>query len=261
MRVYSELLAVLCSVLPVERRDTRYLLREQRAEAVYDVNNVHRRLPEQVERNADIRLLRIGDSHYIAGNFVALCNGVLDNVDSGRDLVDICGNADNVDRAFSTGLDVLLVVASANVRHYGDLEIGVVVAYYRADILVVAELPLAEILYVEHLLISLIAELHNVHARLDVGLIQILYELVRETEIIHQTSVAQGRVNYLYIRSVIHQLYYFFHDHCPFIFSFALALLCFYAFALFISKAINDDIIHLLFRFVKGDSEIFSGNL
>ena len=93
-------------------------------------------------------------------------------------------------------MDIVAEIAAANVRHYCDLEVGLVVADYCADIVIIAELPLAEILYLEHFLGSLIAELHNVNAGLYVSLVQVLYEFVGEPEGVHQTAVAHCRVNY-----------------------------------------------------------------
>ena len=93
-------------------------------------------------------------------------------------------------------MDIVAEIASSHVSHYCDLEIGIVVAYHSTDILVIAELPLAEILDIEHLLGRLITELHNVHACLYIGLIQILYKFIGKSERIHKTTITQRCVHY-----------------------------------------------------------------
>ena len=68
----TQLLAVLRCELAVQCCDTSNLLREQRTEAVNDVNYINRRLAQKIQSHLDISFLTIGDSHDVAGNLVAL---------------------------------------------------------------------------------------------------------------------------------------------------------------------------------------------
>ena len=127
---------------------------------------------------------------------------VFDHFQRGGDGVDIGCHAYHVDDALGTRLDVAPEVGSSHVRHDGDFQVGVVFANDGADVLVVAEFPLAELVGGEDVLRRLVAEFHVVHARLDVGEIQRADEFVVKIEIVHQTAVPDGRVQHLDVGSV-----------------------------------------------------------
>ena len=119
----------------------------------------------------------------------------------------------HIDYRFFFGNDLLFEVDPAHVGHYADEHIALVFADYSADILFVAELPLAELRGIEHLFRHLIAELHYVYARGDIGLIERLYEVIFEVERIDYSSVAEGGIEYFNALAERLKISYVFHKY------------------------------------------------
>ena len=73
--------------------------------------------------------------------------------------------SDEIYRALRLGSDIFLVVAASNVCHDGEFEACVLVFDDDIeDVLIDRELPLAELIHIEHCLISSVADFHIVNA-------------------------------------------------------------------------------------------------
>ena len=77
---------------------------------------------------------------------------MLDHLDCRRHRVDIGRNPDQINRAVAALADVALKIASSDVRHDGDLQIGVVVPHDAVNVLVGRELPFSELLRIKQVL-------------------------------------------------------------------------------------------------------------
>ena len=196
VRVDAKLLIVLVGVFLVERANALHLFRENRAVAVNDVNAVGGRLANHVQGNLYVAFLRGADGHDVAGNFVALLFGVLDDFQCSWNLVNVASHANQVYGAFALGANVFLKVAAAHVGHDGklDLFVGVFANHFK-DVVVVAEFPLAEFGFVKNFLRGFISNFHIVNAGRDVGLVKFLDKFVSEHKIVDNSAVAEGCVN------------------------------------------------------------------
>ena len=99
-------------------------------------------------------------------------------------------NTHQVDYAVFSVQDILLKICPSDICHYRYLHVRLIVSNDIADVLLITELPLAELLRVKNLLRCLISKLHIVNACLDVSKIQISYKFIRKGEIIHQTTIS-----------------------------------------------------------------------
>ena len=86
--------------------------------------------------------------------------------------MNIARHTHHIYHAFALGQKVGLEITAANVCHDRDLHVGIVCADDRADVLLIAELPLAVFILVKDLFARLIAELHIIYAGSDVRLVK-----------------------------------------------------------------------------------------
>ena len=141
---------------------------------------------------------------------------MLNHFDGRRHGVDIGCNADKINRAVAALDNVALVVGASDIRHDRNFQIGIVVADDIIDILIAAELPLAELLRVKQISRCLIAEFHVIDASFLICLVQVTDKLVGEVKIVAQAAVADGRVHDTDILTECHQISSFCHCLVPF---------------------------------------------
>ena len=122
---------------------------------------------------------------------------MLYHFDRRGNLMDVARHTHHIYHAFALGQKVGLEITAANVRHDRDLHIGVVCSDDRANVLLVAELPLSEFALVKDLLACLVSEFHIIYTGSDVRLVKSGDELVRKFKIIAKTAVAESNVKNL----------------------------------------------------------------
>ena len=116
--------------------------------------------------------------------------------------MDVERHADHVQHALLLGQDVGPPVRLAGVGHRRELQRRGVVADDAPHVVLVAELPGAELVAGEELLRGLVADLHVVDAGLDAGLVDGLDEAVVERVIVDQAAVADRAVEDLQLRAI-----------------------------------------------------------
>lgn len=193
------------------------LLAVERAETVHDEDDINRCRGEHLEGLIDFGVLDGGDGHEVAGGLIAFFVRALDHVHRFGDLVHITGHPDHVQDALILGKDVGLPVALAGIGHHREFQAGclrVVVAGDAADILLRTAAEWTVLVLREKAPGVLVSDLHIIDARLNAGFVDRLDEIVVELMVVDETTVADGAVEHLQLRSVRHPGG--FHAHAPF---------------------------------------------
>ena len=118
--------------------------------------------------------------------------------------MDVGGNSYHVDDTVLLVNDIVLVVATTNIRHDGNLHIRIVFSDNRADIFLITEFPFAEFVHIEKLLRGFVTKLHDIHSRLDIGAIEGVDKLVGKHKTVHESSITNGCVQHTDIRADCH---------------------------------------------------------
>ena len=129
---------------------------------------------------------------------------MLDHLNCRRHRVDIGRNPDQINRTVAALADVALEITSSDVRHDGDLQIGVVVPYDAVNILIGRELPFSELLRIKQILRCAVTDFHIIDTGCQIRLIQLAHELIREEKVVHQSTVPHRAVQNRNVRTEIH---------------------------------------------------------
>ena len=121
MGMDSHLLPILRRRIQVRICQTGNLLRIHGSVAVHNIQHLYRRLPQNIQRNRQISLSDIGNSHNIAADLIPLSVGVLDHIHRGRNGIQIGSYTNHIDGTVGPVNNIRLVIASAHVRHNRNL--------------------------------------------------------------------------------------------------------------------------------------------
>ena len=205
VRVNADHLAAPLDGLQEGQRQVANLLGIERAEAVHQVDGVHRALHQRRQRVFKVAVQHGGDRHQVERGLVPLLVRVGDHVDGGGNLVDVGGHADAVEDALLLWQDVGVVIRPLGIRHGAQLHLARVVAHDSPDVVFVGILPRAVLLAREDLLRCLVADLHIIHTGGHAGVVDRLHEMFLEQMIVDQPAVAYRAVQHLDFRPVCHQ--------------------------------------------------------
>ena len=166
--MYTDLFAVFLSYVKIEICYTGHLFRVYRSVAVHNVKALNRGLGQHLKCYLNICFLGLWYRHYINGCLISLLCGILYHVYCLRYCIYIGRNTDKVNGTLALVVDIGLVIAASDISHYWDLKIRIIISDYSTYILIIRELPLAELIGIEHLFAGLVAHFHIVNSGFEV---------------------------------------------------------------------------------------------
>ncbi|MBA7700262.1 hypothetical protein ES703_108972 [subsurface metagenome] len=194
MGVDADLLAGSFDGLHVRGDQVPDLLGVEGAEAVHQVEGVNGALGNDLQGLRQFMLRHHRDRHELHRRLVALLVGILYHIHSNGYLVDVGGDANDVQNALLFRQDVFVIVAALRVRHGAQLQGSGVIADDAANVLLVAVLPRAVLAGRVYGLGALVAHLHVINARGHACFVHGPHEVVVELVIVDQTSVPDSAV-------------------------------------------------------------------
>ena len=203
MGVDTDLLAVFFAGFQIPLCQLTHLQRIQRTVTVYQIDDFHAALAQHFQCFCQFRFLCLGNCHDVHCGVIALFRTGFDHVNGCRNGVDIGGDPHHIQNAVLLVRQIPCHVGTSYVCHNCQLHLRVEnVDQHLLNSIFMAELPLAELGFLEQLRICQIADFHHIDTGTYIGQIQLPDEVVCKLKVVYQSAVPNGSVQHFDVRTI-----------------------------------------------------------